>query len=48
MHFQIHRGLGFHYYEAEKRNESLPVNIFLGGPPAIMLAAIAPLPEDIP
>ena len=48
MHFQIHRGIGFHYYEAEKQNEPLPVNIFLGGPPALMLAAVAPLPENIP
>jgi len=48
MHFQIHRGLGFHYHEAEKRNEPLPVNVFLGGPPALILAAVAPLPEDIP
>ena len=48
MHMQIHRGLGFHYYEAEKLNAPLPVNVFLGGPPALILAAIAPLPENIP
>ncbi|MDR0310336.1 MAG: UbiD family decarboxylase, partial [Acidobacteriota bacterium] len=48
MHFQIHRGLGFHYYEAEKLNAPLPANVFLGGPPALILAAIAPLPENIP
>ena len=48
MHFQIHRGLGFHYYEAEKRNMPLPANVFLGGPPALILAAVAPLPENIP
>ena len=48
MHFQIHRGSGFHYYEAEKRNDPLPANVFLGGPPALILAAIAPLPENIP
>ena len=48
MHFQIHRGLGFHYYEAEKQNAPLPVNVFLGGPPALILSAIAPLPENIP
>ena len=48
MHFQIHRGLGFHYYEAEKQNAPLPANIFLGGPPALILSAIAPLPENIP
>jgi 4-hydroxybenzoate decarboxylase subunit C len=47
MHFQIHRGLGFHYHEAEKLNQPLPVNIFLGGPPALILSAIAPLPENI-
>jgi 4-hydroxybenzoate decarboxylase subunit C len=48
MHFQIHRGIGFHYHESEQRNVPLPVNLFLGGPPALIMAAIAPLPEDIP
>jgi len=48
MHWQIGKGGGFHYYEAEQRNESLPVTAFLGGPPALMLSAIAPLPEDVP
>ncbi|MDR1727768.1 MAG: UbiD family decarboxylase [Acidobacteriota bacterium] len=48
MHVQIHRGLGFHHHEAELRGEPLPVNIFLGGPPALTLAAVAPLPEDVP
>jgi UbiD family decarboxylase len=48
MHFQIHRGLGFHYYEAEKQNTPLPASVFLGGPPALILSAIAPLPENIP
>ncbi len=48
MHFQIHRGIGFHYYEAERRGLPLPVNVFLGGPPALIMSAIAPLPENIP
>ena len=48
MHFHIHRGLGFHYHEAEKQNAPLSANIFLGGPPALILSAIAPLPENIP
>jgi UbiD family decarboxylase len=48
MHFQIHRGMGFHYHEAEKQGKSLPANVFLGGPPALILSAIAPLPENIP
>jgi 4-hydroxybenzoate decarboxylase subunit C len=48
MHWQIGKGGGFHYAEAEERNQSLPVTVFLGGPPALMLAAIAPLPENVP
>lgn len=48
IHWQIHKGGGFHYHEAEKLSKSLPVTIFLGGPPALILSAIAPLPEDVP
>jgi 4-hydroxybenzoate decarboxylase subunit C len=48
IHWQIHKGGGFHYHEAEAAGESLPVSVFLGGPPALILSAIAPLPEDIP
>ncbi|HEY8233700.1 MAG TPA: UbiD family decarboxylase [Vicinamibacteria bacterium] len=48
MHWQIGKGGGFHYAAAEARGESLPVTVFLGGPPALMLAAIAPLPENVP
>jgi UbiD family decarboxylase len=48
LHWQIQKGGGFHYHEAERLNQSLPVTVFLGGPPALILAAIAPLPEDVP
>lgn len=48
IHWQIGKGGGFHYFEAEQMNEPLPVTIFLGGPPAMILSAIAPLPEDVP
>ncbi|MCD6390296.1 MAG: UbiD family decarboxylase [Desulfobulbaceae bacterium] len=48
IHWQIHKGGGYHYYEAEKRNEALPMTLFIGGPPALMMAAIAPLPENLP
>lgn len=48
LHWQIQKGGGFHYHEAEKLNQTLPVTVFLGGPPALILAAIAPLPEDVP
>lgn len=48
IHWQIGKGGGFHYFEAETQNKPLPVTIFLGGPPAMILSAIAPLPEDVP
>ncbi len=47
MHWQIGKGGGFHYAVAEARGEALPVTVFLGGPPALILAAIAPLPEAV-
>jgi len=48
MHWQIGKGGGFHHAVAEARGESLPVTVLLGGPPALILAAIAPLPENVP
>ncbi|HSU81092.1 MAG TPA: UbiD family decarboxylase, partial [Thermoanaerobaculia bacterium] len=48
MHWQIGKGGGFHYAVAESRGQALPVTVFLGGPPALILAAIAPLPENVP
>lgn len=47
MHIQIHRGGGNHYYEAENEGHFLPVHIYAGGPPALTIAAVAPLPEEI-
>jgi UbiD family decarboxylase len=48
MHWQIGKGGGFHYARAEARNDALPATVFLGGPPALILSAIAPLPENVP
>lgn len=48
IHWQIHKGGGYHYHAAEKLNQPLPMTLYIGGPPALMLSAIAPLPEDIP
>ncbi len=48
MHWQIGKGGGFHYLVAEANNEALPVTVFLGGPPSLILSAIAPLPENVP
>src|SRR5207247_6994929 len=47
MHWQIQKGGGFHYSVAEQLNEPLPVTVFLGGPPALLLAAVSPLPENV-
>jgi len=47
LHWQIGKGGGFHYQKAEQLGSRLPVTIFLGGPPALTISAIAPLPEQI-
>jgi UbiD family decarboxylase len=48
MHWQIGKGGGFHFAAASGRDQDLPVTVFLGGPPAVVLAAVAPLPENVP
>jgi UbiD family decarboxylase len=48
LHWQIQKGGGFHYRVAEQLGQPLAVSVFLGGPPALIIAAAAPLPEDIP
>ena len=48
IHWQIHKGGGYHYHAAEQKNENLPLSLYIGGPPALMMAAIAPLPGNIP
>ncbi len=47
MHWQIEKGGGFHFKAACEREQSLPISVFLGGPPALTIAAITPLPEGI-
>jgi UbiD family decarboxylase len=48
MHWQIGKGGGYHYALAEARGQTLPATVFLGGPPALILSAVAPLPENVP
>ncbi len=48
LHYQIHRGLGVHHAAAIARGERLPVCVFVGGPPAMTVAAVMPLPEGLP
>ncbi len=47
LHYQIHRGIGVHHAAAVRRGEPLRVNVFVGGAPAMMLAAVMPLPEGM-
>jgi len=48
LHYQIHRGIGVHHAAAIRRGEALRVNVFVGGPPALTVAAVMPLPEGMP
>ena len=48
LHYQIHRSIGVHHARAIEQDEPFRVNIFVGGPPALTLAAIMPLPEGLP
>ena len=47
LHYQIHRGIGVHQQAAQARNEPLKVNVFVGGSPAMSVAAVMPLPEGM-
>jgi 4-hydroxy-3-polyprenylbenzoate decarboxylase len=47
LHYQIHRGIGHHHAQALAKGQPLRVNVFVGGPPAMTLAAVMPLPEGL-
>lgn len=47
MHYQIHRGIGVHHAAALRHGVPFRVNVFVGGPPALTLAAVMPLPEGL-
>ena len=48
IHYQIHRGIGFHHAEALEKGVPFRVNVFVGGAPAMTVAAVMPLPEGMP
>lgn len=48
LHYQIHRGIGVHHSRAIAKGVPFRVNIFVGGPPAMTMAAVMPLPEGLP
>ncbi len=47
MHWQIQKGGGFHHAEAEAQGRPLPVAVAIGADPALLIAAMSPLPEGI-
>lgn len=48
LHMQIGKGGGYHLAAYEEKNQPMPVAVHIGGPPAMILSAIAPLPENVP
>ncbi|WZO96726.1 UbiD family decarboxylase [Isosphaeraceae bacterium EP7] len=48
LHYQLHRGIGVHHSAAIRHGEPLRVNVFVGGPPCMAVAAVMPLPEGLP
>ncbi len=47
LHYQIHRSIGVHHAAAIAAGKPFRVNVFVGGPPAMSLAAVMPLPEGM-
>lgn len=47
IHYQIHRGIGVHHRAAMDAGKPFRVNVFIGGNPAMTVAAVMPLPEGM-
>ena len=47
LHYQLHRGIGVHHAAAIRNQSPFHVNVFVGGSPAMNLAAVMPLPENL-
>lgn len=47
MHYQIQKGGGFHYFECEEMGIPQEVAVVCGADPALILSAVAPLPEGV-
>src|SRR5262249_53259258 len=48
LHYQIHRGIGVHHASALRKGVPFRVAVSVGGPPALALSAVMPLPEGLP
>ena len=47
LHYQLHRSIGTHHAAALRAKKPFRVNVFVGGPPAMSVAAVMPLPEGM-
>ncbi len=47
LHYQLHRDIARHHARALELGQPLRVNIFVGGPPAMTVAATMPLPPNV-
>jgi 4-hydroxy-3-polyprenylbenzoate decarboxylase len=47
LHYQLHRGIGVHHARALAMQLPFPVNVSVGGSPAMTLSAVMPLPEGM-
>ena len=47
LHYQIQRSIGVHHAAAIQAGKPFRANVFIGGSPAMMLAAVLPLPEGM-
>ncbi len=47
FHYQLQRGIAAHHAAALRMKKRLRVNVFVGGPPAMTVAAVMPLPEGL-
>ena len=47
LHYQIHRGIGVQHRKALDAGKPFRVNVFVGGNPAMTVAAVMPLPEGM-
>ncbi|MEM6329517.1 MAG: UbiD family decarboxylase [Planctomycetota bacterium] len=47
LHYQLHRSIGVHQAQAMAAGRPFHANVFVGGPPALALSAVMPLPEGL-
>ncbi len=47
LHYQLQRGIGIHHAAALAGGKKLPVHVYAGGSPALILSAVMPMPEGM-